>query len=76
MQYSSSKKCDTFDRNTKGRTWLAGVTSQEHPDYLLGHSNPSLEIEHLFQLQYAVAIGFLYFIFKHCALHTVSTLQL
>ena len=27
------QKCDTFDRTTKGRTWLVGVTSQDHPDY-------------------------------------------
>ena len=26
-------KCDTFDWTTKGRTWLVGVTSQDHPDY-------------------------------------------
>ena len=23
--------CDTFDRTTIGRTWLVGVTSQDHP---------------------------------------------
>ena len=27
------QECDTFDRTTKGRTWLVGVTSQDHPDY-------------------------------------------
>ena len=27
------QKCDTFDRTAKGRTWLVGVTSQDHPDY-------------------------------------------
>ena len=27
------QKCDTFDRTTIGRTWLVGVTSQDHPDY-------------------------------------------
>ena len=27
------EKCDTFDRTAKGRTWLVGVTTQDHPDY-------------------------------------------
>ena len=27
------QKCDTFEKTTIGRTWLAGVTSQDHPDY-------------------------------------------
>ena len=26
-------ECDTFDRTTIGSTWLAGVTSQDHPNY-------------------------------------------
>ena len=27
------QKCDTFDRTAKGRAQLAGVTSQDHPEY-------------------------------------------
>ena len=26
-------ECDTFDRTTIGSTWLAGVTSHDHPNY-------------------------------------------
>ena len=27
------QKCDLYDRTAKGRTWLVGVTSKDHPDY-------------------------------------------
>ena len=62
-QYSFSKKCDTFDRPTKARTWLTGVTSQDHPDYtqLIWSSSIKIHIIDSQKLNYlkhkAIAFG-------------------
>ena len=44
---SLCQKCDTFDRTTKGRTRLAGVTSQDHPDYTQFIWSSSIKIHFL-----------------------------
>ena len=56
------QKCDTFDRTKNRRTWLAGVTSQDHPDYtqLIWSSSIKIHFIHSQQLNYLInnAIAF------------------